>query len=68
MNLEKSIEKLPFIFDWVFYKEEKVVAKLNFEASEKAKKPMFDICYCMTKAMNDIVMKTVQFDKNKFKL
>ena len=66
MNLQKSMDKLPFIMDWVLYKNEKVVANFNLEATLKANKPMFDISYCMTKAFNGIVLKTVQYDKNKF--
>lgn len=66
-NINKCLEKLPFVFDWVIYKGEDVVAQINIDKTEIAKKPMFDISYCMTKAMNQVIIKTVQFDKNKFK-
>jgi len=67
MNVDKMLKKLPFTFDWVNYKGEDVVAQINIEASIKAKKPMFDISYCMTKALNQVIMFTAQYDKNKFK-
>ncbi len=65
--LNKMINKLPFVFDWVNYKGEDVVAQINLEATKKAKKPMLDISYCMTKAINQVIIATVQFDKSKFK-
>jgi len=43
------------------------VAQFNWEASRKANKPMMDISYCMTKALNQVILETVQFDKGKFK-
>jgi hypothetical protein len=67
MDIDKMIENLPFILDWVQFKGEDVVAQINVEASLKAKKPMFDISYCMTKALNQVIDYTVQYDKNKFK-
>ena len=63
---DKMIERLPFVFDWVKYKGEDVVAQINIEATKKARKPMLDISYCMTKAFNQVIIKTVQFDKSKF--
>lgn len=66
-RLDKMIDKLPFVFDWVVFKGVDVVAQINFEATKKANKPMLDISYCMTKAYNGIILKTVQYDKNKFK-
>lgn len=65
--LDKIIDRLPFVFDWVNFKGEDVVAQINIEATIKAKKPMLDISHCMTKAFNQIIIKTVQFDKSKFK-
>ncbi len=67
MDIDKMLFKLPFILDWVNFKGENVVAQINIEASIKAKKPMFDISYCMTKALNQVINYTVQYDKNKFK-
>lgn len=58
--------RLPIAFDWVKYKGETVFAGVNWEATKKAKKPMMDIFYCATEALNNNVIKTVQWDKNKF--
>lgn len=63
----KMLIRLPFACDWVEYKGETVVAQVNFEATKKAKKPMVDISYCMTEALNQNIMFTCQYDKNKFK-
>lgn len=65
--LDKIISKLPIVYDWVNYKGEDVVASINIERTLKAKKPMMDISYCMTKAFNDIHLKTVIFNKKHFK-
>lgn len=67
MDINKSLSKLPISFDWVNYKGVNVVAQINFEATQKARKPMVDISYCLTKAFNGVVLKTVQWDKSKFK-
>lgn len=63
----KMSEKLPFVIDWCEYKGETVVAQINYERSLKANRPMMDISYCMTKALNYVIMYTRQWDKNKFK-
>lgn len=63
----KMMLRLPFSIDWIDFKGETVVAQTNYEASKKAGKPMMDISYCMTRALNQNIMYTVQFDKNKFK-
>ncbi len=59
--------KLPIVLDWVKYKGETCVAQINYEATEKAGKPMMDISYCMTRAINNTILETVQWDKSKFK-
>jgi len=64
---DKMLMRLPVCIDWVNYKGEDVVIQWNFEATEKAKKPMVDISYCMTKALNQVILETVQWDKSKFK-
>ena len=64
---KKSFMKLPFCADWIDYKGEVVFGVINYEATLKAKKPMIDICFCATMALNGIVDKTVQYDKSKFK-
>lgn len=66
-QINKMLLKLPFALDWVEYKGETVVAQINFEATVKANKPMLDISYCMTRALNQVILFTCQYDKNKFK-
>jgi len=66
-SLGKLISKLPIVYDWVNYKGEDVVASINVERTLKAKKAMMDISYCMTKAFNNIHLKTVMFNKKHFK-
>lgn len=59
--------RLPISCDWVFFDGEDCVAQINYEATVKAKKPMVDISYCMTMALNQCIERTVQWDKKKFK-
>jgi hypothetical protein len=66
-KIKRMTEKLPIIFDWVEFKGETMFAGFNYEASEKAGKPMFDMFYCATRALNHCVLFTTQYDKNKFK-
>gem|GEM_PF-3122701 len=66
-KIAKLFKNVPFSFDWVEYKGQAFFAGLNIERSIESKKPMIDLFYCATKALNDIVLKTVQYDKNKFK-
>ena len=63
----KMAYKLPIVFDWVEFKGETVFAGFNYERSEKAGKPMMDIFYCATRALNHVVLFTTQWDKSKFK-
>jgi hypothetical protein len=61
------IRNCPVFFDWVNYKGEDVFAVLNYERSVKAGRPMIDISYCATRAMNNCVLKTVQYTEKYFK-
>jgi hypothetical protein len=65
-RFEKMLLRLPVAFDWYKYKGEVYFVGINMEATIKAGKPMMDLHYCATKALNNIVLKTVQWDKNKF--
>lgn len=65
-KMQRMIYKLPVTFDWVKYKGETVFAGLNYEQSEKAGRPMMDIFYCATRALNHCVLFTCQWDKKKF--
>ncbi len=66
-RISDMLMRLPFSFDWIEYKGEDVVGQINYEATVKAKKPMIDISYCMTQALNQNILYTVQYDKSKFK-
>ncbi len=67
-NIDKMLFKLPMCcYGWCEYKGEVFFAMINREATIKAKRPMIDLSYCATKAMNQIIIKTVAYDKNKFK-
>lgn len=62
------MDRLPTycITGWCKYKGETCVAQFNLEASMKAGKPMLDLSYCMTQALNQNVLRTVQYDAKKF--
>lgn len=64
----KWFEKIGCTFDWAQYKNENVFIDANLAATHRAKKPMFNICYCATEAMNGTILYVAQYDKNKFKL
>lgn len=59
---------IPIYPSWVEFKGETFVAQLNFERTEKSRVPMFDLSYCMTKALNQVIIKTVRYDKSLFKV
>ncbi len=66
-KISAAFDRLPIVMDWCYYKDEIIVAQINWDATKKAGKPMMDISYCMTRALNQCILKTVQWDKNKFK-
>lgn len=63
----KMLMNLPVCLDWVNYKGEDIVIQWNYQATQKAGKPMVDISYCMTKALNQEIDQTVQWDNRHFK-
>jgi len=63
----KMFERLPIILEWCEFKGEIVVAQINYEESERVGRPMMDLSECMTRALNQNIFATVQWDKNKFK-
>ena len=67
VKLPKYLENpaLPWM-KWIRYKGEGCVGNVNIERSLKAKRPMIDIHYCMTKALNNIVEQTVRFNPKHF--
>lgn len=58
--------RLPVVFDWAEFKGETVFVGINYEESKRVGRPMMDIFHCATAALNHSVIKTVQWDKNKF--
>jgi hypothetical protein len=66
MTTEQKLLKLPLAFDWVEFKGEIVFAGVNYYETERVGRPMIDIFYCATEALNNNVLKTVQWDKSKF--
>lgn len=66
-QVKKMALKIPFEMEWVEYKGETFVAQFNYERSRQARKPMLDLSICMTRAINQVIIDTVQYDKSKFK-
>lgn len=58
----------PIVFDWITYKGEVFFASLNWEQSEKRNKPVFDLAYCATRAMNDFFLKQRVYNKSTMQL
>lgn len=58
-------DKLPWM-QWANYKGDDCVACVNYEKSISCGRPIIDISYCMTKAMNNNVMFSVNFDPEHF--
>lgn len=52
-------------FDWVIYKRKIYCADLDWEASIKINKPVFNLAFCITKAMNECWLKTGVVYENK---
>lgn len=62
------IKDCPVVYHWVDYRGKRKFAMLNYEESLKYNKPMIDLCYCATLAMNGVVEKTVPYRKENFVL
>lgn len=59
-------DNLPWM-KWVEYKGEDCVACVNYKKSIACHRPIIDISYCMTKAMNNNVMYSVNYNPEHFK-
>lgn len=57
----------PVYANWTEYKGETYFGILNFDRSLKARRPMIDLSLCATRAMNGVVIKTVQYSEKHFK-
>lgn len=74
MKQEQEIELPEYLKDeglpwmqWVKYKGQECVASVNYQKSVNARRPIIDIHYCMTKAHNGIVERSVNFNPLHFK-
>lgn len=54
--------------EWCEYKGEVYVGELNYERSKQSKRIMIDLSFCMTKALNQSIMKTVMWNPKKFNM
>lgn len=59
-------DRLP-VLEWVNYKGEDCVADIDYGKSMRAHRPIINIFYCMTKACNGNILKTVNFNPVLFK-
>jgi len=59
-------DRLPWM-KWVQYKGEECVADVDYQKSMKAHRPIINIHYCMTKALNGVIEETVNFKPEFFK-
>ncbi|WP_276679706.1 hypothetical protein [Empedobacter brevis] len=66
VQIPKMFDKIPFTDAWVEYKGEVFYASINFERSMLSKRVMIDLHYCITKYLNNCVIKTVQYNEKKF--
>lgn len=64
--IPKWMNECPMVFSWCRYNGQIYFASLNYEESEKAQWPVFDLAYCATKAMNNIFLFQRKWDKTKF--
>lgn len=66
--MPKWMDGCPISYDWVKYRGEVFFAVLNWEESDKRGKPVFDLAYCATKAMNGIFLKQRVYRKSTMQL
>lgn len=66
-NVPDYILNCPVVCQWVEFKDQTYFAIINVERSIKARRPMIDLSYCATKAFNDVVIMTVQYNEKHFK-
>ena len=64
--LPEWLDGCPLVSGWCRYNGRIFFADLNYEESEKAQKPIFDLAYCATKALNGIYLLRREWDSKKF--
>ncbi len=57
----------PFVFDWVEYKGDTMFAEVDYIKSEKCNRPIINLFYCATRALNNMVIKSVNYNPDHFK-
>lgn len=60
------LEECPLVYDWCKFDGQIYFADLNFQESEKIGKPVFDLAFCATRAMNHIYLKREVWDPERF--
>jgi hypothetical protein len=61
------LESCPLVSGWCRYNGRIFYADLNWEESQKAEKPIFDLAYCATKALNNIYLLQREWHPKKFR-
>lgn len=56
MELPKWFKPVTIVSDWRKYNGEVYFGVLNWAESERRNKPVIDLAYCATKAMNEIFL------------
>jgi hypothetical protein len=67
-DIPQFILDCPVVFEWCKYKGDVVFASLNYEKSVEEGRCWIDLHYCATKALNNIVEKTVLYRKSDFEV
>ncbi len=65
-KIPKNLFDVPMM-DWMVYEGDHYVVSLNLEKSLKCHRPIVDIHHCMTKALNNCVLKSVNYKPELFK-
>lgn len=68
-KMPPMIEALPtWVFnDWVEYRGETYFAMVDVQKSLRCGRPVIDLAYCATRGMNNVVLKTVNYNADLFK-
>lgn len=68
MDINKKIDNMPFLFEWVKYKGKVYFAEVDIIKSQEEGLIKVNLCYCATKALNNIVEKTVLYRAKDFSI
>lgn len=69
MEIPKILKPLPvWMFgEWVEYKGETYFAMVDVQKSLACHRPIVDLSYCATRAMNNVVLRSVNYKAEHFK-